>query len=339
MKVLYVYRNQSLGYSIAKVFHPIEEEMKRYAEVDNVYLPEAGAKPWQLWRNIKAAKLAIVAKNYDIIHITGGEYYLIPFLSGDHKVVVTVHDLGFFTNYHLTPRTFMLYWMWIRPLRQATCVTCISLKTMKEVKKYVSFVPGQIHTIFNPLGKEFTYQPKTFALACPIVLQIGTKSNKNLENTILALKDFPHRLRIIGKLTKKQKTLLDIYHINYTVATGLTDEEILHEYEQCDIVSFPSLYEGFGMPIIEGQAVGRVVVTSNLSPMKEISGGAAVLVNPTDPTSILDGFQKAIAHQAELVHAGLENVKRFKVGKIAKEYFSLYEKIVNENYFLKHSRP
>jgi len=327
MKVLYIYRSKALGFSIAKVFHPIEEEMRKYAEVDSVYLPEPGAKPWQLWRNIKAARLSVAAKDYDVVHITGGEYYLIPFLKGNHKLVVTVHDLGFFTNFRLTPRTLMLYWLWIRPLRKADLVTCISEKTMEEVMKYVHFAPGQICTVHNPVGKEFCYKPKEFNAVCPVVLHLGTKGNKNLETTIVALRDFPHQMRIIGKLTKEQQTLLDIYHVNYSATANLTDEEILHEYEQCDIVNFPSFYEGFGMPIIEGQAVGRVVVTSDLSPMKEIAGGAAVLVNPAEPSSILSGYREAIAHQPVFVKAGLENVKRFRIEKITEEYYSIYKEI------------
>lgn len=327
MKVLYIYRSKALGFSIAKVFHPIEEEMRKYAEVDSVYLPEPGAKPWQLWRNIKAAKLAVAANDYDVVHITGGEYYLIPYLKGHHKLIVTIHDLGFFTNFRLTLRTLMLYWLWIKPLRKADCATCISEKTMEEVKKYVHFAPGQICTIHNPVGKEFRYKPKEFNAACPVVLQIGTKGNKNLETTIVALKDFPHQMRIIGRLTKEQQALLGIYHVNYTMAANLTDEEILREYEQCDIVNFPSFYEGFGMPIIEGQAVGRVVVTSNLSPMKEIAGGAAVLVNPVEPSSIWMGYQEAIAHQTALVKAGLENMNRFRIETITEEYYSIYKEI------------
>lgn len=327
MKVLYIYRNQSLGYSIAKVFHPIEEEMRKYAEVDSVYLPEPGAKPWHLWKNIKFAKHTIAAKNYDIVHITGSEYYLLPFLKGKYKVVVTVHDLGFFTNTRLSPRTFMLYFLWVKTLNMADKVTCISEKTMKEVKKYVSFAAGQICTIHNPVGREFLFNPKEFNVSCPIILQIGTRPHKNLNNTIVALKGTPYRLRIIGNLNSDQKVLLEQYHISYSSVSNLTDNEILQEYEHCDIVNFPSLYEGFGMPIIEGQAVGRVVVTSNLSPMKEVAADSAVLVNPTEPSSIFNGYKEAIAKHKRFVDLGLENVKRFKLSNITKEYFSLYDEL------------
>ncbi len=329
MKILYIYRNSSLGFSIAKVFRPIEEEIRKYAEVvDNLYLPIAGAKPLQLWQNIKAARQAAAAKDYDIVHITGSEYYLIPFLKGKYKVVVTVHDLGFFTNFHLSPRTFMLYLLWVKPLKWADKVTCISEKTMNEVKKYINFKSGQIVTIHNSVGREFTFKAKEFNILCPMILQIGTKPNKNLNNTIIALKGFTCKLRIIGKLSKEQKDLLDIYHVNYTEASNLTDEEIVREYERCDIVNLPSFYEGFGMPIIEGQAVGRVVVTSNLSPMKEIANGSAVLVDPAVPLSILNGYKEAVERHQELIKGGLENVKQFRLETVTQKYYSLYEKIV-----------
>lgn len=327
MKILYIYRNQSLGYSIAKVFRPIEEEMRKYAEVDSVYLPEHSAKPWHLWKNIKFAKRTISVKNYDVVHITGGEYYLLPFLKGKYRVVVTVHDLGFFTNTRLSPRTFMLYFLWIKTLNIADKVTCISEKTMKEVKKYVSFAAGQICTIHNPVGREFLFSPRKFNASCPIILQIGTRPHKNLNNTIVALKNFPCKLRIIGNLNLAQKALLEHYHVNYSSVSNISDDEILQEYERCDIVNFPSFYEGFGMPIIEGQAVGRVVVTSNLSPMKEVAANSAVLVNPTEPASILEGYKEAIAKHETFVKLGLENVRRFKLEIITKEYFSLYNEL------------
>ena len=91
MKVLFVYRNPNLGYSIGKVFKPIEEEMRKYAEVDCVYLPAANYKPVGFVKNIRAARAAVTKKHYDIVHITGAEHYLLPFLRKE-RTVMTVHD-------------------------------------------------------------------------------------------------------------------------------------------------------------------------------------------------------------------------------------------------------
>ena len=92
MRILYIYRHPHLGYSIGKVFRSIEEEMKKYAEVDAIYLPEPNYSLKGLWKNIRYAQKYCKRKKYDIIHITGTEHYLIPFLK--QCVVVTIHDLG-----------------------------------------------------------------------------------------------------------------------------------------------------------------------------------------------------------------------------------------------------
>lgn len=331
MKVLYVYRNQSLGFSIAKVFRPIENEMKNYAETENFYLPIAGAKPWNLWKNINAACQKANEKQYDIIHITGSEYYLTPFLARKHKVVVTVHDLGFYTNTPKSIHTFLLYLFWIKALKWADKITCISDKTQNEVSQLLPCKGNQICTIYNPVDAGFKYLHKDFNDSCPVVLHIGTKENKNLYNTVIALKNIHCHLRIIGKLNAKQISLLRDNGINYTNTFNLTDDEIKQEYEHCDIVNFPSLYEGFGMPIIEGQAIGRVVVTSNLSPMKEIASQSAILVDPTDPVSILQGYKEAIEHHANYIEKGLNNVRRFQVGNITRDYYLVYRELLQND--------
>lgn len=86
------------------------------------------------------------------------------------------------------------------------------------------------------------------------------------------------------------------------------------------------------MPIIEGQATGRVVLTSDIAPMNEIAGEAAWFVNPYDVESIRNGFIKLINDaelRKELISKGKENVKRFAVEKIAADYLNLYREVFN----------
>lgn len=122
--------------------------------------------------------------------------------------------------------------------------------------------------------------------------------------------------------------MLQENNIDYSSCANISDEELLKEYNRCDIVNFPSLYEGFGMPIIEGQATGRVVVTSNLSPMKDVAGGCAVLVDPNDIQSLRQGYFEAINHGECYIVKGLENVKRFSVETIARQYFNLIKNLL-----------
>lgn len=327
MKILYIYRNEKQGFSIKNVFNPIEDRMRKYAEVESFYLPEPGAKIGQLWRNIKAVCEKVNSRSYDIIHITGDVHYLIWFLYRKHRVVVTVHDLFFFTKHRLNLRTLILYWGWIYVLKYADKVTCVSQKTQDEVMRRVVLSPSQVCVIHNPLAEYFSYLHKPFNSKSPVILHIGTKPNKNLGNTILALKNYPCQLRIIGKVNKNEETLLDDYDIKYSCVKNLTNEEMLKEYRDCDIVNFPSFFEGFGMPIIEGQAVGRVVVTSALSPMVEVANDAAVFVNPAEPSSLLGGYKKAIAQYDYYVRRGQENIRRFSVERIAKMYYDVYNEI------------
>ena len=103
--------------------------------------------------------------------------------------------------------------------------------------------------------------------------------------------------------------------------------EVLEEYKKCDIVNLPSFYEGFGMPIIEGQTVGRAVVTSNLQPMVDIANGSCVIVDPSDLESMREGYQEAIDNYEYYVKRGIENSKRFSIDNIVGQYIEVYKRI------------
>ena len=327
MRILYIYRHPKMGYSIGKVFHPIEKEIKKQAEVDSIYLPVPNYSLRGLWKNIRYARQHLKNIKYDIVHITGTEHYLLPFLR-NVKTVITIHDLGFFTNNRLSYRNVLKYFLWIKTLSLASYVTFISDKSKNETFRFIKLKDNKYSVVFNPIGPEYVVYPKEINKLYPIILHIGIGSNKNLDSTIIALKGFPCKLRIVGKLTENQKKLLELYNIHYECVFNLTDDEILHEYINCDLVNFPSLYEGFGMPIIEGQAIGRPVLTSNISPTREVAGNAAVLINPTSTDSIRHGYEILLKDADEYVKKGLKNVKRFALSQISQEYFQIYKNVV-----------
>lgn len=316
-----------MGYSIGKVFRPIEEEMHKYAKVDSLYLPVPNYSAKGLWKNIRAARVAIKKKKYDIVHITGAEHYLIPFLKGQ-RVVVTVHDLGFCTILKHKISYRLKYYLFVSSLKKAALVTFISEKTERETLEYVKLKKGQYVTIPNPVGMEFQFYKKTFNSECPVILQIGTKKHKNLDRSIEALKGIRCHFRIIGEVSDGQEKRMKEYGIQHSAGINLSDEEILKEYRNADIINFPSLYEGFGMPVIEGQATGRVVITSDLEPMTEIAGGAAILVNPNDTQSMHDAYLRTMDENVrrEVIAKGTKNVQRFQLKDIAYRYFSAYSK-------------
>jgi len=327
MRILYIYRNPAFGFSIGKVFKPIEEEMKKYADVESIVLPKANYSLISLWTNIRYAQKAVKKKHYDIVHITGSEHYLIPFLRGQN-VVVTVHDLGSILNKnmnYIAKKVKKL--LFISSLQYAPFLTFISKSSMEEAIGMVAFYNNKMLVIPNAVDSSYTYSYKDFNKDCPIILHLGTKANKNLLRIAQALNGINCKLRIIGNLKDEQIKVLNENDIDYSVKEGLTDIEIFEEYKNCDIVSFPSLYEGFGMPIIEGQNVGRVVVTSNMSPMKDVAGEGAVLVDPYDVNSIRHGFEEAILNSSKYINLGLENVKKYNLQNIVSKYRNMYNRI------------
>lgn len=327
MTILYIYRNPNMGVSIGKVFKPIEQEMKKYAEIDSIYLPSTNYSIKGLGRNILYVQKVIIKKKYDIIHITGTENYLLPILR-KKNTIVTVHDIGSFFNKRNKIVSSIKKKLFISTLKFAKIVTFISEKSQTETLQHVSIKSKCSVVIHNPISHNFPYSPKLFNEKKPCILHIGTKPNKNLTNTISAIKKLNCKLSIIGALTIEQAVLLKESNIEYCNKVNISDDELYEEYKNCDIVNFPSLYEGFGMPIIEGQSVGRVVITSNLSPMKDIAKDSAILVNPLEPNSILEGYKEAIINHSLYIERGLENIKRFDLGKITLQYLKAYQSIL-----------
>ncbi len=315
-----------MGISIGKVFRPIEEVIRKFTgRVDSFYMPIPEYNIKGLVSNILATRKAIKSGKYDIVHITGSEHYLIPFIKKlGAKIVVTVHDLGFYTNHR--DKKLRALWkklLWINTLKYANQIVCISDKTKAEVESLVN-VKSKICVVNDPVGCEFEYTPKSINRDKPLILQVGTKSNKNIERVIESLRGLNCRLVIIGPLNDKHKALLTQCDVDYENKVGISDEELLTEYVNCDLVSLPSLYEGFGVPILEGQAIGRVVVTSNVSPMKEVAGGGAVLANPTDVDSLKKAYIEALNNPESYIQMGLRNVGKYSVAAVAEEYHNMY---------------
>lgn len=326
MKILFIYRHPNMGFSIGKVFSPIEKEMKKYAEIDSVYMPVSNYSIQGLWKNIKVARKAVNAKHYDIIHITGTEHYLIPFLRSEN-VVVTVHDLGHLFNLRGVRK--LRYWLLqVFSLRLAKAITCISNFTVQELNNVISIAANKVYVIPNEVDRSFVFEEKIFNDIDPVILHIGTRPHKNLSRTIKALNGIKCRLHIVGEISVEDMKLLKEFNINYKSLVNISDKELLNEYYNADIINFPSLHEGFGMPIIEGQAVGRIVVTSNIEPMKSVAGTGAAICNPYSVESMRDTYQKIIndsEYRNLLVRNGIENVKEYSLSSVTKQYFDLYK--------------
>lgn len=325
--ITFFHRNHKCGYSIYKVFKTIENELKsQNQEIEEYFMPSQFSMPWDIIRNNIFTFKHRNTKG--INHISGHIHDVTLGLIGC-KTVLTIHDLVFIDNVKNPLKRFYkwLFWLYI-PIKLADKVTCISGETKRKVLKHIK--TDKITVIYNPIDPTFKYVPKAFNQECPTILHIGTFWNKNLERTIEALEGINCHLRVIGEIDNRILQLLQEKKIQFSNVKGLSDEEIRQEYINCDIVNFPSIYEGFGMPVIEGQQTGRVIITSAIEPIKEIANDGAYFINPYNVDDLRTAYLEIIKNQTlrnDLIEKGLHNVKRFSAKEIATQYIDVYKNI------------
>ncbi len=268
-------------------------------------------------------------KQGEVNHVTGDINYL-GFLLSRRKTIHTILDCVFMQSPAGLRRSVLKYFWLTMPVRRSHFVTAISEATKAEILRHTKCDPSKIIVIPVAISERFTSRPKAFNKQKPVILQIGAAHNKNIPRLIEALRGIPCTLHIIGKHNSEYEALLKEHQVDYMYEWGLTDEEMRDRYAAADIVTLVSTYEGFGMPILEAQATGRAVITSNILSMPDVAGDAAVLVDPYDSNSIRDGFLRIInddSFRADLIQKGNANVRRFDPDLIARQYLALYQQI------------
>ena len=265
-----------------------------------------------------------------ILHITGDVHYaallcpLSPTVITAHDCVVLHRGRGF--------KRWIFWLLWFRlPFSMAAAIAAVSEQTKRELQDTVAVPDGKITVIPNFVDREFMFSDRPFAAERPRILHIGTTPNKNLTRVIRALHGLRCLLVIVGPLPEDVRRDLDVAGVPFENHVGVDHAALRCLYQESDIISFPSTYEGFGMPIVEGQAVGRPVLTSDLAPMRDVAGvGGALLVDPFAVSSIRDGFVALMsdaALRAALMAAGMINCRRFSLQTAADTYAGVYRKI------------
>lgn len=266
----------------------------------------------------------------DINHITGDIHYVAALLK-KQKTILTIHDCGIlYDSVGLKKKIFDFFWFFL-PIKNSKFITTNSIATKTDVLKLKYCNINKIKVIYVCISPEFKKNLKAFNSENPRILQIGTAKNKNIKRIIPALKGIKCTLVIIGKIDSEILKLIKEYNINLELHDRrLTEEEVREEYNKCDILSLVSTLEGFGMPIVEANVVGRVCITGNTTSMPEIAGNAAHIVNPFDINAIHIGFKKIIEdkeYRDNLIQNGFQNAKRFSPEALAQQYASLYRSI------------
>jgi glycosyltransferase involved in cell wall biosynthesis len=326
MKICLIFRKKDpVFFSIEKVFATVIPSIKKRAQVKEIAVPFYTNGILSVFRNIQFVK----KQQADVYHVTGDTHYLVLGLPGK-KTLLTIHDCSFMEQPGGVKKTFLQYLFLKWPVKRAAIITTISEKSRQEIVKHTGCAPEKIIVIPNPSDQHFSFSKKQFNSDCPTILFVGSTPNKNLKRVIEAVKGIDCTLEIVGKVDAGLQQAMNDNKIRYRLSAGISDEQLINKYIECDMILFPSTYEGFGLPIIEGQQTGRPVVTSNISPMKEVAGDAACLVDPFSVESIRKGIMKVIkddSYREDLVRKGLTNAMLYNPERIAGEYSNVYQRL------------
>jgi glycosyltransferase involved in cell wall biosynthesis len=216
-----------------------------------------------------------------------------------------VHDLAILRAPEAFPRWHRLYGTagLRRVLRAADAIVAVSEFTRREVVELVGVPKERVRVVPNGVDPVFTADgPRAEG---DYVLAVGTlEPRKNLERAVEAAREAGLELRVVGARGWGG--------VDVDGWVGeIPDSELAALYRGARSVLYPSLYEGFGLPVLEAMACGAPVVTSLDTAMAEVAGEAAVLVYPLDVSAIAAGILAADARREELVRAGAERAREF----------------------------
>lgn len=329
MKVVYFFRKPFTDYfSIEELFGNIQSGLPKAVQYSNYCLKRTSKG----LVNRLLSCFEVIGRQGEINHITGDIHFIALFLK-QKKTVLTIHDLEVLKRLSGTARKVIKYFWFTMPAKQVRYITVISEFTKNELLKIVDVNPEKVKVIHNCISPDIKPSPKSFNEGEPNILHIGTAHNKNLERLIQAIDGLPVQLTILGHLRDGHEELLKKHNINFKNYFNLPYSEVIQRYREADLVSFVSLYEGFGLPIIEANAIGRPVITSERTSMPEVAGEGALIINPESVTEIREAIQKVISDtelREDLISKGFENVKRFSTEYIGQKYADLYNLMLDK---------
>jgi glycosyltransferase involved in cell wall biosynthesis len=306
-----------VGAQLGANFRTVLEPSPNYSVREQVHVP------WVLRR-----------EKPDLFH---APHYILP-AGVPCRSVVTIHDcIHLMFPQYLPNRMAYAYArasMWAAA-RRSDCILTVSEASKRDILHFFNVPPEKIVVVYNAIDDHFWATPpdedvarvrERYQLDHQFVLYVGNiKPHKNLVRLIESFAEFRQigfedvKLLIIGDEISKLPALRRAVHRHklhkHVRFLGYVSEQTLGIlYRLAAVFVFPSLYEGFGLPPLEAMASGTPVVTSNVSSLPEVAGDAAVLVDPYDVDSIVDGLRRVVgdpALAADLRARGLVRAREF----------------------------
>jgi glycosyltransferase involved in cell wall biosynthesis len=308
-------------------------------------------KPWRM--SALLAHFVRISQDWlfpqiDLFHATD---HLLPRLSGV-KSVFTLHDLvfRFYPETHKLLNRWFLTLMMPRFLQAADAVIAVSEWTKKDAMELyrldedkITVIYEGVNPLFRPASQErISALRQKYGILNKFILSVGTiEPRKNLTSLVEAyrsLKDQDRELQlvIVGKKGWLYegffRKLRELGLEEDVIFPGfVSDEDLPTLYSAADLFVLPSLYEGFGLPVLEAMACGTPVITSNASSLPEVTGEAALLVDPHDTGALVRAARAVLDGEelrSELRAKGPKQAARFSWEKAARETLVVYTSLL-----------
>lgn len=324
--ILYVRKKLSYAGSRLRMTTPeIDFELPRNWRVRALWAP-------RFWTQI-GLSIEMFLHGPDVLFVPA---HTVPLIH-PKKTVVTIHGLEYeFCKeaYSFWERVYMHYSIMFS-CKVASTVVCVSENTKRDVMSFYGVLEEKIHVVYEGYERQsannhqqitISDQQSAKSLEKPYLLFIGRlEERKNIVRIIEAFEilkekyQMPHELVLAGKpgygyARIKQQITKSKYQSAIIEKGYVTEEEKWSLLQNADVFLFPTLYEGFGIPVLEAQSVGVSVVTSNISSLPEVAGDGAVFVDPVSAENMAEGVQKLLSDESlrnAIISKGRENIKRF----------------------------
>ena len=336
----------ALASGIGTYIRNLQEQLGRQRDIQVVPIT-ASASPYSLAEQFKLPGQTLGLQLFHAPHYNAPLVAPVP-------MVVTIHDLAHLALPSLFPgaaRRVYAHAMFRAVTRRARRIIAVSRFTATELQHWLDIPAHRIRVIHNGVSPAFCPDPDPqrskravaeLGLAEPFVLAVGNvKPHKNLTGLLAAfqLLEGEPQLAIVGQaqqlLTGDEdfpRSLASSPARQRVHATGrLLFPTLLALYRRARLLVLPSLYEGFGLPVLEAMACGTPVVASDRASLPEVAGDAALLTDPTDPPRLAGVIQRLLDDDdlhAELSARGLARVKQFSWQRSAREHAAVYREII-----------
>jgi glycosyltransferase involved in cell wall biosynthesis len=286
------------------------------------------------------SRYCISANNFDLFHPTFYDNYFLKVLK--KPFIITVHDLTEFKFKDTFYKCSSIVPQMERVIKNASRIISVSENTKRDLVEIFNVNPEKIDVIYHGFYKRSCNKPYTNKIIESFgkyILFVGQRIlYKNFKTfaeavSMLLKKEKGIKLVCVGTpFTSKEKQLLSKLRIgNQTIALNVDDSTLNDLYSNALVFVYPSLYEGFGMPILEAFANNCPVCLSDTSCFPEIAQNAGIFFDPYDNKSILSAIEKIIYDNnftKELIIAGQKRLNSFSWEKAAKETISSYNKVI-----------